>query len=392
MRQPLVTIMRIARALIQCVMRTISGWMLTQRVSSIEAPLAALSPWSDTIAYTLQGSPPIAFAKTQERRREPSFERDRLEQFAHLRRAHQAVRLIGERQEPLLVLGGRALNHLGDAAVDQELRLARVSGQLEAARASSLGDRAEIDVAGDVLETREKERVGVRVVAVMAHERALAALGVVVLGPRKAVVDEQGHALFEHAREGVQEAARGEPDLGAKALGKCERFRRVEQLARDEAPRPVEAIAAHADAALLELPAPHADDVNRHRVQDLVADHDPGERGRKAVEPGHALEQVRHPRGERVAAALAQVCGQLEDQVAAWRASGALELLEQRRRKRAASRADLEHLVESGAEDLAHLARERLPVERRDLGRGDEVAALAELPRPGAVVAESGSV
>src|SRR5215831_16875703 len=359
MRHPLVTMTRIARALIQCVTRTTSGWILIH-CSSIDSPRPPFSPWSETIAYTLQAPPPVAFAKAKKRRAWSFFERDRLEQLAHLSRAHQAVRLVGERQEPRLVLGRGALHQLGDAAVDEELRLARVPGEPEAGLARCRGDRAEVDMARDVLKPREEERVGVRVVAVVAHQRSFPALRMVVLPARKPVVDEQRDAFLEHAAERAHEAARGEPDLGAEAFRKPELARRLQELARRDAPRPVEALAAHPDPAFLDPSAVDAHDVNRHRIQDLVADHDAGEGGRQAVQPRHALEQVRHPRGERVAAALAQVGRELEDQVAVRRRLVAVELLEKRCRERTASCADLEDLVESRAQDLPHLARERL--------------------------------
>ena len=58
-----------------------------------------------------------------------------------------------------------------------------------------------------------------RMVAVVAHERALPALRVVVLLLRKAVVDEQGDAFLEHARERAHETADRQRNLGAEALG-----------------------------------------------------------------------------------------------------------------------------------------------------------------------------
>src|SRR5690349_1455675 len=176
MRQPLVTMTRMANALTQCVMRTMSGCILTQcacvaRVGSIERPLAAVSSWSAAIDYTLQGLPAVTLAKADQRRVEPAGERDRLEQLAHLRRAHQAVGLVCERQEFGSVFRGRARHDVGDAAIDQELRLACIARQLEAALARRRRDGAEIDVAGYVLQPREQQRVGVRLVAVVAHDR-----------------------------------------------------------------------------------------------------------------------------------------------------------------------------------------------------------------------------
>src|SRR6266568_4903696 len=227
MRQPLATMMRMPNALIQCVMRTISGWILTHcscaasiGVSSSTSPL-----WSEGIGYTLQRTSPVAFAEAEQGLREASPESDHLEELPHFRRAHQAVRLVGEGEELRAVLRRRARHHLGDAAIDEELRLAGVAGDFQPALARGPGNGAEIDVAGDVLQAREEKRIGVRVVAVMAHERPILALRMVVLLLRKAVIDEKRHALFEHLRERAYEALRGLLDLGAITLGQLERAR-----------------------------------------------------------------------------------------------------------------------------------------------------------------------
>src|SRR5690242_17666874 len=207
MRQPLVTMMSMASALIQCVMRTISGWMLTQRASSIEVPRAAVPTWSETIAYTLQRPAAVSFAEAIERGGEPSRQGDHLEQLAHFGGVHEPVRLVREREEFRPVLGRGARHHVGDAAVDQELRLAGVSDELQAARAGGRRHRAEVDMAGDVLQPGEKEGIGMRVVAIVAHERAFPALRVVILLLRKAIVDEERHTLLEHSGERAKEPA-----------------------------------------------------------------------------------------------------------------------------------------------------------------------------------------
>src|SRR6266850_6247545 len=135
MRQPLVTIIRMASAFTQCVTRTTRGWILTHCVcdGSIERPPASVPTWSETIAYTLQRLPPISLAKAQQRGRVSPAERDRLEQLAHLRGAHQAVRLVGEGQEFRAVLRRGARHHLGDAAVHQKLGLMGVAVEIEPA-------------------------------------------------------------------------------------------------------------------------------------------------------------------------------------------------------------------------------------------------------------------
>src|SRR5260221_7890680 len=183
-----------------------------------ESPLAPDPPWSEAIGYTLQRAPLVAFAETEQRPGEPPCKRDHLEQLPHLRRAHQPVRLVGEGKELRAVLRRRARHHVGDPAIDEELRLTGVARDFQPALARGYGHGAEIYVAGDVLQSREEERIGVRVVAVMAHQSPVLALRMVILLLRKSVIDEKRHAFLQHTREGTHETLRGELDLGAKAL------------------------------------------------------------------------------------------------------------------------------------------------------------------------------
>jgi len=120
-------------------------------------------------------------------------QRDDLEQLAHLGGREQPVRLAGKR-EVFVRTGRHPRQHVGDAAVDQELRLAGEAGELQPGFGSGARDGAEIDVAGDVLQPRMQERIVVRPVAVVAHQRARVALRVIVLARRKAVIDQQHHA------------------------------------------------------------------------------------------------------------------------------------------------------------------------------------------------------
>src|SRR5260221_11209311 len=145
-----------------------------------ESPLAPDPPWSEAIGYTLQRAPLVAFAETEQRPGEPPCKRDHLEQLPHLRRAHQSVRLVGEGKDLRAVLRRRARHHLGDPAVDEVLRLAGVARDFQPALARGLGHGAEIYVAGDVLQSREEERIGGGVVAVKGYKRPILALRVVI--------------------------------------------------------------------------------------------------------------------------------------------------------------------------------------------------------------------
>ena len=66
---------------------------------------------------------------------------------------------------------------------------------------------------GDVLQAGQEERVVVRMVAIVAHQRAAAALRVVELARAETVVDEQQRALFQAACQAVDQAACGEADF-----------------------------------------------------------------------------------------------------------------------------------------------------------------------------------
>ena len=110
------------------------------------------------------------------------------------------LRFGGDRRVVQRVVGVRLREHLGDAAVDQELRLGGIAEHVEAGLARRVSQRAEIHVRGDVLLARMQERIAVRAVAVVAHERAHRALRVVVLVAREAVVDDEDRAALEVAR------------------------------------------------------------------------------------------------------------------------------------------------------------------------------------------------
>src|SRR5574342_350423 len=189
---------RIASALIQCVMRTTKGWTFTHSAccpcaACIESPLCAVAdpPWSANTGYTLQCLPAVPFAESEKRSGESPAERDHFEQFPHLGGAHEPVRLIRKRQKPRAVLGRRSGHDLRNPAIHEELGLAGVTEQIQPAFPGRAGDCAEIDMRGNVLQPRREERIGMSVMAVVAHEGAVRALRVVILSGRKTVIDEK---------------------------------------------------------------------------------------------------------------------------------------------------------------------------------------------------------
>ncbi|MNC85555.1 hypothetical protein D3C83_11630 [compost metagenome] len=69
-------------------------------------------------------------------------------------------------------------------------------------------------MAGDVLQSGQKERVVVRMMPVMAHQRAARALRVVVLAPREPVVDEERDTVLEEAAHAFYKAMSDKLDFG----------------------------------------------------------------------------------------------------------------------------------------------------------------------------------
>ena len=82
-----------------------------------------------------------------------------------------------------------------------------------------LDDGGEVYVRGDVLQTGQVEGVGVRTVTVMAHQRAFAALRVVELVARKAIIDEQQRAPAEKRGPGRRPVLDGQADFAQIAGG-----------------------------------------------------------------------------------------------------------------------------------------------------------------------------
>ncbi len=130
--------------------------------------------------------------------------------------------------------------------------------------------------------------------------------------------------------------------------------------------------------------------VDRHRVEHFVGDDDAGHRLGQRVEPAEAVGQ----RARRFALALAQRRRQLDDRVTA---DAIAERCQQLGRERAAAGAEFKDLVAAARlERLPDLARQGAAEQRRQLGRGDEVASrrghAADDGSPARVVAEAGRV
>ncbi len=145
------------------------------------------------------------------------------------------------------------------------------------------------------------------------------------------------------------------------------------------------------DAALEPLAAVPVQQLHRHRVEHLVADDDALHRVGQRVQPAH----LRTVEGEPLPLALAQAARQVDDASSCARA--------RRARRATAARSAPEpapnsHTVVAAArvQRLRHLRGKSLAEQRRQLGRGHEIAARGghqpELAVVARVVAEAGRV
>ena len=260
------------------------------------------------------------------------------------------------------VFGRGAQHDVGDAAVDQKLRLAGVAEQLQPGFLAGTRHGAEIDMAGDVLQAGQEKRIGMRAVAVVAHQRALGALRMVVLMRRKTVIDEQDHAARHRLRQCAHESAGYQLYFGLVPGRQPQRLGRRAQLRGRRPPSPGKGAALQYDPGLFHAGGAGPDQVRRHCVQHLVADDQALIERRQPVEPDHALEQLRHLQREQVALALAQVGADFEDVIIARQPVQALQFGQQGCRERARAGADFQDLVQARFEHLGRLARQRLAV------------------------------
>jgi hypothetical protein len=109
--------------------------------------------------------------------------------------------------------------------------------------------------------------------------------------------------------------------------------------------------------------------LHRHRVEHLVADHHAVEASGSASSQRTRSPKARQPLGAGARAAP-------PDRSTTCRRTAVAQRRQQLRRQRAGAGAEFPHLVRAGAvQRLRHLHRQRAAEQRRQLGRGDEVAA-----------------
>ena len=135
--------------------------------------------------------------------------------------------------------------------------------------------------------------------------------------------------------------------------------------------------------------------VSRHRIEHFVADQAAGKSLRQFVQPLDAAGKLWRTFAQRCLLARAQFAGQLKYPVMLGGAAQRVQCQQQVRRQSPAAGAGFHHQRARGGENLRHLPRQRLAVERRQFGRGKKVAArlmTAKLVRTTRVVAEAGCV
>jgi hypothetical protein len=152
---------------------------------------------------------------------------------------------------------------------------------------------------------------------------------------------------------------------------------------------PHKTLSVGGNAAFPDLFRLPAHQVHRHGVEHLVAEHDAVQGVGQRVQPGNTIQQVRCARLQQRALAFAQVRAEVEDAVLLRQAAQPLELKQDVGSEFAAACTQFGDDRRAQRHDFGGLTREDTPEQRRELGRGDEIALGAEFARAGGVVAQA---
>ena len=253
----------------------------------------------------------------------------------------------------------------------------------------------EVHMRRDVLVAHFGQRVGVGPMPPVAHQCAHVALDMVILSLGKPVVQKKGRPLDQPIGERGHERLGHRVDLGqiVVATGDLQRW---PQVARPVFPGQSRDSAAGVDAnAAFTPPArPSRQQLDGHRVENFIADHDPAHRHRQLAGPAHLAGVL--PEG--LALALLQGARQVDDGVGL---QPVTDRFQQLLCQCAASGAEFPQLRSlADLQCLLQLARNRTPEKRRHFRRGRKVAAPpvrpdrhhAELRTAVGVVAKAGRV
>ena len=233
---------------------------------------------------------------------------------------------------------------------------------------------------GQIGEPGQVQHVGECAVAIVRHDRTAAALWMVVLASRKAIVDDQQRAGFAALREAAHQRLRGRIDLARViAVGREECARGLEQASR--AKRTFgqhQATAIERDAALVPRVASTHDHVRRHGVEHLVGDEDAAPALGQHIDPFHARQQRRHLALQMRTLPVAQIGTDFEQPVARRQGVARGQCRQHVGGEPTGTRAEFEDVAGHVREDIGNLRRQRTTEQRRKLRCGDEVAVPAE--------------
>ena len=310
-----------------------------------------------------------------------------------------------------LLLQSRIVKPGEQSAIHQKPGLGAVTQNIQPRILRHHGDAGEVDVGGDVFQAHIGQRIGVRAVLAVAHDRAHVALRVVVLALGEAIVQEKSRAARKPVSQGADEGLGLGVDFcevvvgarhvdrraqvggavgpgqtgGGRAFRQASIFHQacffkaaVEAGGRARGCRCCGCVSVHKCHAALKPDAVSArQQFHRHGVQHFVAHHYALHLLGEFIDPTHGIAIGPQP----LLLARAQGARDIDDGVTHQRHVQAHQLIQNLQRQRATARAKLPHFGRlGGLQGLRHLGRQRLAEQRGHLGRGGEITALRDFP------------
>jgi hypothetical protein len=290
--------------------------------------------------------------------------------------------------------------HALQACADEEGGLGAESQHLEIRAVGGLCDTGEIDPGRDVLHPHVHERIVVGAMPEVAAKRAPGAIGVIELGARQSVIDEQRHAAFELSGERRHPRLKGQADFRLVVVrqrrGQCAQHvpHRAGELGAGLGLAPLESVRrkAHTQRAhLLSCRVVTAQDepLHRHGVQHFVGQHHAVHRRiGPTLQPLHPRCKLARQSGNTRPLTFGEIGADFENEIAPRQDAQLGQAGEHVGRHAARTGAQLEHVAADGVQHFGGLVRQAAREQARQLRRSDEVASGAQLGGAGAVVAE----
>src|SRR5450830_1560136 len=95
---------------------------------------------------------------------------------------------------------------------------------------AGIGDAREINMRGNVLQTYINQRVYVGVMLIVAHERALIALWMIMFTRCKSIINHQNNTVLQHISKAGNQATGCRTDFSEIAIGQIELVNRIQQM------------------------------------------------------------------------------------------------------------------------------------------------------------------